>query len=80
MSFCKSEEFNQSYKEGIIEVSIERGTYDQYFKAIEYRYDEKNDRDRMEVVVPQELWLFVTWYGSIGGHKLTKSLSGKRLN
>nr|WP_253860514.1 hypothetical protein [Microcystis aeruginosa] len=25
-------------------------------------------------------WLFVTWYGSIGGHKLTKSLSGKRLN
>jgi ribonuclease VapC len=26
------------------------------------------------------LWLFVTWYGSIGGHKLTKSFSGKRLN
>jgi hypothetical protein len=25
-------------------------------------------------------WLFVTWYGSIRGHKLTKSLSGKRLN
>ncbi|GBD52714.1 hypothetical protein BGM30_18070 [Microcystis aeruginosa NIES-298] len=24
--------------------------------------------------------LFVTWYGSIGGHKSTKSLSGKRLN
>jgi hypothetical protein len=24
--------------------------------------------------------LFVTWYGSIGGHKLTKSLSGNRLN
>ncbi|RPH86061.1 MAG: proton extrusion protein PcxA, partial [Chroococcales cyanobacterium metabat2.561] len=23
---------------------------------------------------------FVTSYGSIGGHKLTKSLSGKRLN
>ena len=23
---------------------------------------------------------FVTWYGSIGGHKSTKSLSGKRLN
>ncbi|ARI82162.1 hypothetical protein BH695_2883 [Microcystis aeruginosa PCC 7806SL] len=27
-----------------------------------------------------EIWLFVTWYGSIGGHKLTKSLPGKRLN
>lgn len=50
-----AEEFNQSYKEGIIEVSIERVTYDQYFKALEYRYDKKNDRDRMEVVVPQEL-------------------------
>ena len=25
-------------------------------------------------------WLFVTCYGSIGGHKSTKSLSGKRLN
>jgi hypothetical protein len=24
-----------------------------------------------------ERWLFVTWYGSIGGHKSTKSLSGK---
>ncbi len=27
-----------------------------------------------------ESWFFVTWYGSIGGHKSTKSLSGKRLN
>ena len=25
-------------------------------------------------------WLFVTWYGSIGRYKSTKSLSGKRLN
>ncbi len=25
-------------------------------------------------------WFFVTWYGSIGWHKSTKSLSGKRLN
>ncbi|TRU03583.1 MAG: hypothetical protein EWV45_10790 [Microcystis flos-aquae Mf_QC_C_20070823_S10D] len=28
----------------------------------------------------EDTGLFVTWYGSIGGHKLTKSLSGKRLN
>jgi hypothetical protein len=28
----------------------------------------------------REIWLFVTCYGSIGGHKLTKSFSGKRLN
>jgi transposase len=28
----------------------------------------------------KDLRFFVTWYGSIGGHKSTKSLSGKRLN
>jgi predicted nucleic acid-binding protein len=28
----------------------------------------------------QDFGFFVTWYGSIGGHKSTKSLSGKRLN
>ena len=28
----------------------------------------------------RKTWFFVTWYGSIGGHKSTKSLSGKRLN
>ncbi|GCE59160.1 hypothetical protein MiAbB_01072 [Microcystis aeruginosa NIES-4285] len=27
-----------------------------------------------------DIWFFVTWYGSIGWHKSTKSLSGKRLN
>ena len=51
-----AEEFNQSYKEGIIEVSIERTAYNQYFKALECRYDEKDGRDRIEVVVPQELF------------------------
>ena len=29
---------------------------------------------------PPIIRLFVTWYGSIGGHKSTKSLSGKRFN
>ncbi|ARI84590.1 hypothetical protein BH695_5311 [Microcystis aeruginosa PCC 7806SL] len=28
----------------------------------------------------RKLKFFVTWYGSIGGHKSTKSLSGKRFN
>ena len=28
----------------------------------------------------QRYWFFVTWYGSIGWHKSTKSLSGKRFN
>ncbi|NCQ83519.1 MAG: hypothetical protein GPJ00_02930 [Microcystis aeruginosa W13-18] len=30
--------------------------------------------------VGKNVWFFVTWYGSIGGHKSTKSLSGKRFN
>ena len=41
------------------------------------------DRDLRIVVVFIDNfvnWLFVTCYGSIGGHKSTKSLSGKRLN
>jgi putative transposase len=33
-----------------------------------------------DVMGSYNIWLFVTWYGSIGEHKSTKSLSGKRLN
>lgn len=51
-----AEEFNRSYKEGILEVSIEQATYDQYFKPLEYRYDQKEGRDRIEVIVPQSLF------------------------
>ena len=36
-----------------------------------------HDRD---INASKNIWFFVTWYGSIGGHKSTKSLSGKRLN
>jgi hypothetical protein len=51
-----AEEFNQSYKEGILEVSIDRKSYDRDFKSLEYRYDEKDGGERMEVVVPQILF------------------------
>jgi hypothetical protein len=51
-----AEEFNQSYKEGILEVSIDQATYNHYFKPLEYRYDEKDNRDRIEVVVPGSLF------------------------
>lgn len=37
-----AEEFNQSYKEGILEIVIDQATYEQYFKPLEYRYDEKD--------------------------------------
>ncbi len=51
-----AEEYNQSYKEGILEVSIDRSNYHQYFKPLEYRYDEKEGRDRIEVIIPQRLF------------------------
>jgi hypothetical protein len=51
-----AEEFHQSYQEGILEVSIDQTTYDRYFKQFEYRYDEKDGSERMEVVIPQRLF------------------------
>ena len=51
-----AEEFNQSYKEGVLEVLIDQLSYDQYFKPFECRYDEKDDCERIEVVIPQNLF------------------------
>lgn len=51
-----AEEFNQSYQEGVLEVVIDRVSYDKYFKPLEYRYDEKDNHERIEVVIPQILF------------------------
>jgi hypothetical protein len=51
-----AEEFNQSYKDGILEIEIDRGIYDRYFKPLENRYDEKDNCERIEVVIPQKLF------------------------
>jgi hypothetical protein len=51
-----AEEFNQSYQEGILEVTIDPESYAKDFKPLECRYDEKDDRERIEVVVPQRLF------------------------
>ncbi len=51
-----AEEFNRSYKEGILEVFIDRASYDQYFKLLESRYDQKERCERIEIVVPQHLF------------------------
>jgi len=51
-----AEEFNQSYKEGILEVVIDQAAYNRYFKPLEYRYDEKDGVERIEVVIPQSLF------------------------
>ncbi|NCS47837.1 MAG: hypothetical protein GPJ29_07335 [Microcystis aeruginosa BK11-02] len=37
-------------------------------------------RDQLNLDTNKVIWFFVTWYGSIGGHKSTKSLSGKVFN
>jgi hypothetical protein len=59
-----AEEYNQSYKEGILEVYIEQLAYEEYFKPFEYRYDEKEAsnllaaalRYRIELVIPGSLF------------------------
>ena len=50
------EEYNQSYKDGILEVIIDQATYDSAFKALERRYDVKDGRVRTELPVPQRLF------------------------
>jgi hypothetical protein len=57
-----AEEFNQSYKEGILEVEIDQARYEQYFKQLEYRYDEKDNCERIEVVVPQTLFTILNQF------------------
>jgi hypothetical protein len=57
-----AEEFNESYGEGILEVEIDRASYDRYFKSLEYRYDEKNNCDRIEVVIPQSLFTILNQF------------------
>ena len=51
-----AEEFNQSYQGGVLEVTIDSVTYEEYFKPLEYCYDIQGDRERIEVVIPQKLF------------------------
>ncbi|MEO0457066.1 MAG: hypothetical protein AAF152_10885 [Cyanobacteria bacterium P01_A01_bin.114] len=51
-----AEDFNQSYQSGILEVLMGQASYDHFFKPFEYRYDEKDGRKRMEVIVPHSLF------------------------
>ncbi|MEG4868830.1 MULTISPECIES: hypothetical protein [unclassified Microcoleus] len=57
-----AEEYNQCYKEGILEVSIDKSSYEQYFKSLEYRYDEKDGYERIEVIVPQRLFAILNQF------------------
>lgn len=60
-----AEEFNESYKEEILEVSIAPVVYSEYFQPLEYRYDEKDGRDRIEVVIPQSLFSILNQFPHI---------------
>ncbi len=51
-----AQEYNQSYKDGILEVTIDQVTYDSTFKPLERRYDVRNGIIRMELPVPQSLF------------------------
>jgi hypothetical protein len=51
-----AEEYRQNYGEGILEVSIDEEIYNRLFAPHEYRYDEKDGYERMEVVIPQRLF------------------------
>lgn len=57
-----AEEYNQSYKEGILEVSIDKSSYEQYFKSLEYRYDEKDGYERIELIIPQRLFAILNQF------------------
>ncbi len=49
-------ECNYNYGEGIIEISIEKAIYDQFFKPLENRYDDEAKSKRIELVVPHSLF------------------------
>lgn len=51
-----AEEFNQSYRGGVIEVAIAKHTYERVFLPLEYCYDTKDGCKRFEVVIPHDLF------------------------
>lgn len=51
-----AEEFNRIYNEGVLEILIDQASYSKYFKSLEYRYDEKDSCERIEVAVPRNLF------------------------
>ena len=50
------------------------------FVASKRTYTKRLAENILEQLKEGDIWFFVTCYGSIGWHKSTKSLSGKRLN
>ncbi|MFM6878385.1 MAG: hypothetical protein ACKPKR_27190, partial [Microcystis panniformis] len=57
-----------------------KGNASPYDGNLVYWSSRMGTHPEMPTEISKLLRFFVTWYGSIGGHKSTKSLSGKRLN
>jgi hypothetical protein len=60
-----AEEFNQIYQAGIIEVSIDWPSYRKNFQSLEFRYDEKDGFERIEVVIPQSLFPILNQFSRV---------------
>jgi hypothetical protein len=54
-----AEEYNRYYKDGILEVTIDRETYDQYFQRVEKPYQ---GGDLYELPVPHDLFELLNQY------------------
>jgi hypothetical protein len=77
---AKPEEIKQA--EGLLKDKITKAGADQdqeIIKVAQDLLDQVKEQPGGQEIINQTR-LFVTWYGSIGRHKSTKSLSGKRLN
>lgn len=60
-----AKEFNQSYKGGVLEVVIDWIAYKQYFESLEYCYEVKDGRERIEIVIPQKLFPVLNQFSRI---------------
>jgi hypothetical protein len=57
-----AEEYHRYYKDGILEVTIDSGIYEQYFKALEKPYQ---GSEQVELPVPHDLFPILNQYPRI---------------
>ena len=69
--------FALSKKAKISEVQIREIIQEIYDGCVVIQLDRNIILRASELRTQYSFWFFVTWYGSIGWHKSTKSLSGK---
>jgi hypothetical protein len=57
-----AEEYHRYYKDGILEVTIDSATYEQYFQSLERPYQ---GGDQIELPIPQDLFFLLNQYPRI---------------